>query len=593
MRASVRRVGGIERVELIEDDEPAARARPAPGRAAGTTAEPRAGDPEPGGPRRDDETATADDTPVDPPAHSHASPRLRRARRFALGAAALLVVGLVATQLVVDARARARAARYADVTGVLAPLRPDLQVLWRTAEPDSSSLYGWTTRTTVGDVVLSSTRSDAGSVTFEGLDAATGEVLWSQDVPLPGGVPSEDAYGGGQASCTATALYRRVMGQAPPDAGEPEADDTAVCLISNPTFMVDIPLGDSSWSQVTVGYTTVLVVEATTGAVTELAELPYGVHASPLLDGYVTSTPDVLPDPTWESADQVPQVTSTVSRYVWGESEPRWSFSTGPQDPTDGDWLSATADSGRMNVSIGSTTWVVDDDEGTVVETTPGDGLGWTWRTPLPGGASVVQVSDADGSTRTTFVTATGARKDLGETSLVQAYPDDGSAGSLLLAREGGLAGVSGALTAIDTTTGERVWTSEVAASWWPIVLDGTVYTASGRTLSAVDAEDGAVLWSTSLQRSDGQLLTDGSVVVVSTEGRLDAYHREDGSAAWSAAIVEGDDGLQLTPVRDGPTGAPTKDDGSRWATAPDGYVSPVGRRLALQTGTGGLVVFG
>ncbi|GAA3794951.1 outer membrane protein assembly factor BamB family protein [Cellulomonas soli] len=542
----------------------------------------------------DDPPRTPDASPAD---HGPRSSRLRRLRWIAAGAVGVLAVGVVGTQLVIDARQRALAARYADVPGVLAPLRPDLTVLWRTA-PDEPQTDGFAPRIAVGDVVMRGTASGVGTITLDGVDAATGDPLWAQTVSVPGATASDDPLVSPQISCAATALYRREFG-GPVTPGPVDVDGTAICVVTTLTLMVETRFDNASSNQFSAGYTTLLVVDTVTGEVAERADLPYGTYASPLPDGYVTKVPDVLPDPSWESIDVVPTVASTISRYTWGEQDPRWSFRTEPLDLVDNGWLSATEDGRRMSVSVGSTAWLVDDRTGAFLDTRGAadtdatGGQRWASYGLLPDDATLVTTSGSDGSSSTTLVTRDGEHVDLDDLSTVQAYPDDGSTAGLLLARVQDPDTGVGALTAIDLGTGEQAWTSKAEVSWSIVVLDGIVYSLAMDTLWAVDASDGSVLWSTHLQHTEGWLLTDGSVAVVSADGRLDAYDLGSGAVAWSAAIVLGEDGPQLIPVPDGPTASPTKPDGSRWAPWTDGYISAAGRRLAWMTSSGGLVVLG
>src|SRR5450830_675384 len=63
-----------------------------------------------------------------------AARRWARRRRWALAVAATLVVGLVGTQVVLDARERAHLAHLATVPGVLAPVDKSIGTLWSTAD---------------------------------------------------------------------------------------------------------------------------------------------------------------------------------------------------------------------------------------------------------------------------------------------------------------------------------------------------------------------------------------------------------------------------------------------------------------------------
>ncbi len=97
---------------------------------------------------------------------------------------------------------------------------------------------------------------------------------------------------------------------------------------------------------------------------------------------------------------------------------------------------------------------------------------------------------------------------------------DDGSVPELLLTT-----GADGSLTAWDLEARESVWRDpgQVAAA---VVLGGTVYFTTGRSLFAVDARSGEYLWRTDLrgEAAAGGLSTDGTTLVVGSatdEGQL------------------------------------------------------------------------
>ncbi|GAA3794959.1 hypothetical protein CSO01_24440 [Cellulomonas soli] len=554
----------MEPVELVEDDGSHGRRGPAVAPAART----------PG------------DGAADPASPGPAIPgtRTRRLRRMALGTVAVLVVGLVATQAVVDARERSRVARFADVPGVLAPLSPDAQVLWR-LDPSTEPLFAtWSVPVSVGDVLLGGALDDDGTVTLGALDPDTGAELWTQQLPLPGGRQLPTSVVPGWVGC------------APRSSPDPQVEasltGTAACVVENPTAEFRLLDDDGAAQEVAVPTSTLLSIDAGTGEVIERLDLPAGTSVHPVNGGYVTLTPDVVPDPAWRSSADVPAGGVTVERHDWGSAGPRWTFHAALPAGTAFTSAAADGDGQTVTVSVAGQTWILDDADGSLREGPDGGGGYLLLLRSLPGGGVLTSWSQ-DGVDRTSLLTADGDTRDLVGLSALAPNPDDGSASDVVLLVEGA-DGAPGPIVAVDPRTGEQRWRSAtVAVERSGFVLDGVVHTLVGTTLQAVDASDGSVLWQVQVPRAGGTLFTDGSVALVVAQGRLDAYDLRDGRARWSYAVATTDQGPELRPVTGGPTAAPVGTDGS--SVTVDGSVYPtiVGRRLGLMDPSGQLAVLG
>lgn len=595
MAASVRRMGATEHVELIEDDEPASRGRGASRTASRPPSHARQTDgASPAQVSAHEATTPALAPPGDDDPRAGISPRMRRARWIALGTVVLLVLGLVGTQLVVDARERARVARYADVPGVLAPLRPDMQALWTEEPPDTANPYGWVQRTAVGRVLITGAPQDDDTVLLTGSDPDTGAPVWSQPLVVPGAAASAPGTAP-YSQCVDLRLLRGARSGGIASA-DPEARDLAYCTVSSTSISVDLEVEESTYTQLQAGFSAVLMLDATTGEVLQRTDLPFDTTVSLLSDGYVTSTPDVALDPSWTSAADVLAGATTLRRYRWGSDEPVWSIRSDPFVATNGRYVSASSNGRWAAVTVDAQSWLVDDADGTVLDSWSQGDDQWISAWTLPEGGALLSAMDLDGSRDTVLVTPDGTRRPLGSSSVLAAYPDDGSASGLLLVSEGSPRDSAGALAAVDARTGEKVWTSKAQAAWSMVVLDGVVYGLTSGSLWAVDASDGSVLWRTNVKPAD-QLLTDGSVLVTVRGARLDAYDRADGSRSWSATVVGDEDGPQLVPLTDGASPSPatgtTTDVDRRWGPSAGVNVTVAGRHLAAESPTGGFVVFG
>ncbi|GAA3794976.1 outer membrane protein assembly factor BamB family protein [Cellulomonas soli] len=556
-------MGGMADVELIEDGE------------------------HPRGARRTDAATQGADKAVavtGPDASAAGSPpdqQRRRLRRLALGGVGVLVAGLVVTQQVVDARERARLTQYAEVPGVLAPVRSDAQELWRASPETDAAFAQRTVPTLVGDVLLGGTVATDGLLTLGAMDPDTGRSLWSVAVTMPGDPPP--AQNPAWVSCQepTAAASPASPAAAPPPGG------TAVCTVEVPQQTVEITTSDGGTYQSFVGRAALLLVATATGEVLERVDTPLGTDVAAAPGGYVTVTPDVVLDPAWNEPEDVPDGGLTIARYAWGATSPRWTSRTPVQDyAVDQSW--AAADARQVAVRSGGTVWLIDAADGSLLGSLAGtDGYSGS-TSALPGGGVVSSYFGGTGPT-SRMLTADGTTVDLKGLTTVTRIADDGSAPDLVLMAQMNQDWSRGTLVALDARTGEERWRSETTSGWSVVVLGGVVYTADEDELAALDARDGSARWTHELEHGgDAQLLTDGSSAILAGQGRVDAYDLRDGEPLWSSLVVRSGESVGLQPVTDGPTAAATAG-----TTVSQSWVTTVGRHLALMSQTGEVTVLG
>src|SRR5450759_2267514 len=128
-----------------------------------------------------------------------ARPRWSRGRRWALAVLAALVVGLVSTQMVLDARERARLAHLATIPRVLAPLDASVSALWST--DDGATLSALSGRS-VGDHRVGGYVDELGRRSARAVSARTGQVVWS--TVLSGTAATQPGTFGGAPLCSMT-----------------------------------------------------------------------------------------------------------------------------------------------------------------------------------------------------------------------------------------------------------------------------------------------------------------------------------------------------------------------------------------------------
>ncbi|MFC8190848.1 PQQ-binding-like beta-propeller repeat protein [Cellulomonas sp. NPDC057328] len=493
-------------VELVEDDDADGRApadEPRPARAA---ADDGANGPSFGSPH--DVTTGAPD-----PRSSAWTARRRLWGAVAAGLA--LVAVAVGAQTVVDARERAEDARLASVPGVIAPVPPEIEVLWSATGdelpyavtwPWSDAVVGLRTAATQGRDVVA-------------LDPATGATRWRVPLVDP---PDEDA------------ADVRAVGSLCVAADDPPAPPSALpariaCLASD---VWQVRRADD-WVRSTPTTSRVVVLATADGEV--VADVPTDTVAGTFADavGVLDGVAVVAGSPAGGGTEAWGLDLATGAE-LW-----RVPVSAGARDPYPW-WRAQVVVADGVAAVVGQRDVVVVEADGAVRRTVPragGDpevGAGFDVR----GGLRLT-----DGSS-TTFVRPDGDLELDG--AAVWTTVDDGSAPGLLLMTDGDL-------RAHDAATGERRWDVAAAETSTAVVLDGRVHAATREGLVTLDAATGEVLWRRDGEgsgRSVGAPVTDGRVLHVAREGRgggreLVALDPADGHEVGSVPLPEGVRGVQ------------------------------------------------
>jgi len=448
---------------------------------------------------------------------------LRRYRWWALG----LVVALVATAVVVqqrgDARAADRLAVLAQVPGVLAPLDAHVAARWTLPADQASVVYG---RPVAG--VLLGGSSGADGFHLQGVDAASGRLLWRTPVDVPNDEtlwswcrPVTSSSGTPLAVCTAG----------------PDAPAALIALSSRTVWTVDPTTGTVLTSRRVRGNSTILVT-----------------------DDQLLMTSGTV-DGDWD----VTSVDPSDGGARWSYRLPRGQRGTGQVQPQLLD-----AGSGRVLASMAGQASVLDRSGRalTTLSTDPG-----TWWVALRSGAQIGRGSSAGTGPRSVLLLPDLTTVAVSEQPVAVTI-DDGSAPDVLLTRsEDG-----SALVARSVTTGGALWRAalEVRST---IVVQGSVYVGTSTGIVALDAGTGAVRWTRDLDRPVETLSTDGDdLVTVVPPTSLAAYSRLDGAPAWDVDLSTADLPTQVASVALS-AGVPHP---LVWGT--DGSVVVVGRATA---GTG------
>lgn len=480
------------------------------------------------------------------------APQPRRLRpRTVVAAGVALAAGLVGTQAVLDARERAAYARYADVPGVVAPLSPDLEVLWRAGAEHVGVLWAGLE---VEGLRLGAWFDEAGTPTAGAIDPATGELGWSvplgeRETLLEGHVdrrawvPCDTVTGGSPLLvCLVPSEHTRVPpGQVPAELLEGLAPE-------------DHPL--------VAGSAELVVLDAATGDVVRRAPEEVGTGMAVLGDLVVTAR---------VREDDAVVVTGTGARtgeVVW-ESTTQPGTATGGPPPAVagpgprvpgiarvGDGLLVQAGSGGLRVGADGTVEAMyvptsDDtgsDQGTAAgsDLREGEGVGGTSVTSARG--HVLRHGMRGGMTYL-------LRDDGTRTAVPGGFPvplsvDDGSEPDLLLVPDG-----NNGVAAWDTRTGSTRWSRpDVMVGDAVVVLGGTLHVATiGGVVVALDLTDGTTLWTSAgtpgapgIAAVPGAgLLTDGRVLAVvgqrlSEASTVRAYALGDGRPLWTAELPPG-----------------------------------------------------
>lgn len=505
----------LQEVELVEDDVlPLASAprTPTPGtdRAAADASD-------------DDPTADPTADPARDPV-STARRRLRAVPRWVWPVAAVVVVGLVVTQLALDRQAEARLARLGSVPGVVAPLDAGVTELWRATEDVPTDLWE------VDGLLLGTVPGPGLGVRVVGLDTATGRTQWSTPLVAPEAAGPGDDDIWGSASCVAP--------ERPP--GEGVLACTAVSRwTSSPSeprgvvprdvhlVVVEARSGDVLLSREVAPRSSVGTVD---GDVL-LASLTTENHARLDRLDPVTGTVDwtfTSPDPVRQAGDRAERgLVATAVRgdrvalFTWTRSWLLEPDGTPAHDPVDGIAIDEVGDD-------------------VVVAHVDDTGLAGHWTVTQdvvdPSGAVVARL---DGPPLAVSV-------------------DDGSADDLLVGyrqAEGRIGTQVEGLVAVGLDDGRERWqlpvpgdgegTESGTVGADALLVDGRLVLPTPGLLTAVDASTGRTLWSAQAPRWTGDApVTDGRVVAqLESRGEggaaLVAYDLADGRRVWEAPLPD------------------------------------------------------
>jgi len=443
-----------------------------------------------------------------PPTASPGHPWLRRnARRLAVAGVGL-VVALVATQAVVDARERTRLAELAAIPGVLAPVESGLDVRWRGGVAAQQVLQGGT----VVDGTLVGVASTApGSLELWGLDAATGQRHWATSVDL--GTPLMTADGGAPEAWTTCAPLDGLVACVAQQSGTAGA---------NPDM-------------------TVWVLDPADGHLLRTTALP-GESGLTFSHGEVVSAVPVLLDGTTSAAPDARTVRWAVTAVDGRTGDTAWTYTTPPVDAVgrddttsyDSSTRSASLDArdDRVLLIVDHHAWELGAD-------------GTLHRTVLLDDTSWVELTRAGGLVQSTYDGRGGRSAMLrGDGTWVRSASvplwlpvDDGSAPGLVFCAEQSEGGIS-RIEARDGRTGTRVWDVRVRAMT-ALLLDDRLFVGTADGLRALDAATGRTVWSRDLSRSVDEITTDGRSLVVRGLGlSAEGYALSDGHALWRTDLL-------------------------------------------------------
>ncbi|MBB2925302.1 PQQ-binding-like beta-propeller repeat protein [Cellulomonas cellasea] len=434
--------------------------------------------------------------------------------------AGVLVVaaGLAGTQAMLDARERAAYARFADVPGVVAPLSPDLGVLWRPDAEQTDVL--WSGLQDAGGLSVGARFDEAGAPSAVALDPRTGDVAWS--VPLGDADPvlAEtlilprvpcDVSDDGLLACLVGSAY----GPATPGEGSVEGGEPA-----------PVP-----------GRAELVVLDASDGAVVRRAPEEVGTTLHALGDLVVTARVE-------------PDASIAVRALDARSGDEAWTHTTPPGTATPSDaevggdvapFVTPVGDGVLVHAGDGGVRLAAD---GTVEATyAPGtDGDEDAALTVARG--HVLRQSDSAGAAELLADDGTGGAMPPGFPH--QLSVDDGTEPDLLLLPSRSGNGLDG----WDARTSRLRWSRPDVPYSDAAMLDGTLYVANAGGAVALDPADGTTRWTSEAPpagsslavSSTASLLTDGRVLGVvgqrvSGPPVVLAFTLSDGRLAWTAEL--------------------------------------------------------
>jgi outer membrane protein assembly factor BamB len=440
--------------------------------------------------------------------------RWARRRRWALAVAATLVVGMLGTQAVLDARERAHLARLATIPGVLAPVDASIGVLWSSS--DWSTIYPLAGGA-FGDLSIGAYIDDAGERTARAVCTRTGEVVWS--TVLSAGDPAAQSRGARSSpSCS---------------VDEGATAPQVVCLVSDAALRGD---ADGPPTPVAATFARLVVLDPSTGRMLAQHDEPVSSASSVgLLDGSAVV------------ASRTDQGHLVVVAEDPRTGDVRWRFESpeplapaladaSSQDPSG---LALAVAAGHIAVTAsGGEVWVLSGD-GDVIDQTPAGHL--TGVEILRNGVlAVVEYGTSTSTSRSMRIV--GHDGSLGaayDQLLVPLQVDDGSVPNLLFT-------MSDQLVAWDMRTGDPVWSNTVSINTRALLLDGRLYArTSGGLLYAIDAATGTTLWDVPLTSGpDSAVSTDGRSILASERSAtgprtLVAFATDDGRRLWQVPLPD------------------------------------------------------
>lgn len=432
--------------------------------------------------------------------------RRHRGRWLVVGGAAVLVVGAVVAQHVLDERREARATRFDDVPGVLLPLDGPPRVR------DDVRFEALYTPVQVGGVLLvhRAVPDSRTTARVEALDRATGDVVWRRDLAVP---PALEA------------LVRE--DPEPLDVTcRPLGTQAAACVVTTGTVFAGDGVDDL-----------LVVLDATDGTVLEQRDLGAA--------GWTTSgTSIVTADPGRDPRRPERELWTVQSRVGTGPRAGTLEWTWTADEPLDRD---APTYTNRQAIDV----------LGDRILLTPLDAPWWLLDTS---GALVAQGELAEGEfaalARGGVVTVSPVLgSDLNDGTLVvgdrrveagwvtRASVDDGTAPDVTFTVRQDGAAVS--VHAWDAATGDALWDRTVLSPD-PLVLDGRVYLlGAGGTVAAVDARTGEEVWSAPAGDFASWLATDGRrVLALGTSDRVRALDLDSGARVWEGTVPGAEYGL-------------------------------------------------
>lgn len=453
----------------------------------------------------------------EPPARS------RRGLWWVAAGAAVVALSLVGTQLVVDAREDAAAARLASVPGVFPPLGDELVVVRTISQADAEALWS--------GVVIGDGRTAAllvaqdGSQSFTAIDQRTGEAVWSTLLVGPDPRRAASPEGGYGGWCQG-------------DVAREEPATVAVCLATDGFVHYE---DDGTEERHPATTSRAVVVDLGDGHVITEWAVEEGSQLAVVGDLVVVGTRDA------ERGVVVVAHDARTGAEQWRYQE---AVDDDDADSPERQYWGLFAAGATIAVYDGGGLLLLSSSTGQLVR----DDLRAATREASFGTDPVT------GTFAITSYAGTGART----TTLLA--PDADPAGDVVLRGEpvpvtvddGSLPGVM--LTylshayAWDRRTGEELWEAEVQPSGNALVIRGRVYLTTSTEIVALDGRSGDVVWRTPLPSyGAGSLATDGRDLLLlspeydgSGEAGLTVLDVASGAETRTVAFPDGVSDLQL-----------------------------------------------